>query len=100
MAQGRATIKHRVKLAADERRELEQLVRRGAAGWKLRRAQALLKCDQGEAGPGWPDAQVARAFDAASTRLLRDVSDSTRLSYAYVGALYPCLIKQNLCAIS
>ena len=44
MAQGRATIKHRVKLTTDERRTLEQLVRHGrAAGWKLRRAQALLK---------------------------------------------------------
>ena len=63
MAQGRAAIKHRVKLTDDERRELEQLLRRGAAGWKLRRAQALLKCDEGEGGPGWPDAQVAEAFD-------------------------------------
>ena len=32
MAQGRATIKHRVKLTADERDEFERLVRRGAAG--------------------------------------------------------------------
>jgi hypothetical protein len=62
MAQGRAVIKHRVKLTMDERRELEQLLRRGAAGWKLQRAQALLKCDESDDGPGWPDAKIAEAF--------------------------------------
>jgi len=62
MAQGRAAIKHRVKLTADERRELEQLIRRGAAGWKLQRTQALLKCDEGDDGPGWPDVRIAEAF--------------------------------------
>ena len=56
MAQGRAQTKHRVKLTAYERQTLEQLVGQGrAAGWKLRRAQALLKCDQGKDGPAWPD---------------------------------------------
>lgn len=64
MAQGRATTKHRVKLTADERQTLEQLVRQGrAAGWKLQRAQALLKCDEGEQGPGWSDPTIAEAFD-------------------------------------
>ena len=64
MAQGRATTKHRVKLTIDERQTLEQLVCRGrAAGWKLRRAQALLKCDEGKEGPAWPDAKIAEAFD-------------------------------------
>jgi len=62
MAQGRAAIKHRVKLTDDERNELAQLIRRGAAGWKVQRAQALLKCDEGEGGPGWPDTQIAEAF--------------------------------------
>lgn len=62
MAEGRAAIKHRVKLTDDERRELTQLIRRGAAGWKLQRAQALLKCDEGEGGPAWCDARIAEAF--------------------------------------
>lgn len=70
MAQGRAKAKHRVKLTADERRELEQLVRRGkAAGWKLRRAAALLKCDEGGVGPAWPDAKIAEAFDVTTRSL-------------------------------
>ena len=70
MAHGRAAVKHRVKLTADERRELQQLVRAGrAAGWKLRRAQALLKCDEGEGGPGWSDARIAQAFDVTTRSL-------------------------------
>src|SRR5689334_9703147 len=52
-----------LKLTAEERRDLESVVKRGrAAAWKVQRAQALLKCDQGAAGPGWTDAQVAEAF--------------------------------------
>ena len=70
MAQGRATTKHAVKLTADERRELEQLTRRGrAAGWKLRRAQALLKCDASDDGPGWADAKIAEALDVTTRSL-------------------------------
>lgn len=67
MAQGRASgkrrDKYRVKLTVDERDELRQLVRKGkAAGWKLTRAQVLLKCDEGNGGPAWPDAKIAEAF--------------------------------------
>ena len=72
MAQGRANTKHTVKLTADERETLSQLVRYGrAAGWKLRRARALLKCDDGPGGPGWPDARIAEAFDV-TTRCLEN----------------------------
>lgn len=69
MAQGRASIKHRVKLTDDERDVLAHLIRRGAAGWKVQRAQALLKCDEGEGGPGWTDAQIAEAFDVTTRSL-------------------------------
>jgi transposase-like protein len=52
-----------VKLTAEERTELAGLVRKGkAAGWKIQRAQALLKCDQGPDGPGWIDQRIADAF--------------------------------------
>jgi Homeodomain-like domain len=55
--------KYVVKLTADERGELEQVVSKGkAAAWKVQRAQALLKCDQGADGPGWADARIAEAF--------------------------------------
>ena len=74
MAQGRASgkrrDKYRVKLTADERAELRQLVRKGrAAGWKLTRAQALLKCDEGDDGPAWPDAKIAEALDVTTRSL-------------------------------
>jgi transposase-like protein len=62
--------KYVLKLTAEERSELEQLVKKGkAAGWKLQRAQALLRCDQGPDGPGWTDAWVAAAY-GCSTRSL------------------------------
>lgn len=70
MAQGRASDKHRVKLTADERATLERLVRQGrTAGWKLRRAQALLKCDESEGGAAWPDSRIAQAFDVTTRSL-------------------------------
>lgn len=53
-----------LKLTQEERVELESVARSGkAAGWKIQRAQALLKCDQGCEGPGWIDQRVAEAFD-------------------------------------
>jgi len=55
--------KYVLKLTAEERRELQQLVRKGkAAAWKVQRCQALLQCDQGPDGPAWTDAQVAAAY--------------------------------------
>jgi hypothetical protein len=50
-------------LTAEESGELQQLVKKGkVAGWKLRRAQALLHCDQGPDGPAWTDERVAEAY--------------------------------------
>ena len=55
--------KYVLKLAAGEQAELEQVVKRGkAAAWKVQRAQALLKHDQGAHGPGWTDERIAEAF--------------------------------------
>jgi transposase len=57
---------YRVTLTADERAELEALVRKGTgAAQRLTRARILLKADQGPDGPAWPDAQVADALDVA-----------------------------------
>jgi transposase len=59
-----------VKLTDEERKELEWVVKRGkSAAWKIQRAQALLKCDRGPAGPAWLDDQIAEAF-ACTTRSL------------------------------
>jgi hypothetical protein len=57
-------------LTADERDELEQLVKQGkAAGWKLQRARALLQCDPGPHGPGWTDELVAAAYGCTTRSL-------------------------------
>ena len=55
--------KYVVKLTADERERYERLVHTGkSAAWKIQRAQALLKAEQGVQGPGWDDARIAEAF--------------------------------------
>ena len=62
--------KYILKLTAEERDDLERLVRRGhVAGWKVQRAQALLKCDQGPEGPAWADARIAEAFGVTTRSL-------------------------------
>jgi hypothetical protein len=62
--------KYVLKLTSEEREALEQVVKKGkSAAWKLQRAQALLQCDQGEAGAGWPDEQVAQAYGCTTRSL-------------------------------
>jgi transposase len=62
--------KYVLKLTTEERAELTRLVRKGkVAGWKLQRAQALLKCDQGPEGPAWTDAEIAEAFGVTTRSL-------------------------------
>jgi hypothetical protein len=57
---------YRVTLTADERAELEALVRKGTgAALRLTRARVLLKADQGDDGPAWPDTEIAGALDVA-----------------------------------
>ena len=55
---------YRVKLIAEERAYLEQLVAKGtAAARTLTHARILLKADEGEQGPGWTDEQIAAALE-------------------------------------
>lgn len=59
-----------LKLTPAERAELLGVVKRGkSAAWKVQRAQALLKCDQGSEGPGWTDKQIAEAFGCTTRSL-------------------------------
>ena len=59
-----------LKLTEEERTELWQVVKKGkAAAWKVQRAQALLKCDQGRDGLGWTDERIAEAFGCTSRSL-------------------------------
>lgn len=62
--------KYVLKLTAEERDELQRLVRKGrVAGWKVQRAQALLHCDQASDGPAWTDERIAEAFGVTTRSL-------------------------------
>jgi hypothetical protein len=62
--------KYVLKLTAQERAELEQVVRKGrVAAWKVQRAQCLLQCDQGPDGPAWTDEQIAAAYHVTTRSL-------------------------------
>ena len=69
---GRVVVpkKYVLKLTAEERAELQQLVRKGrVAGWKVQRAHALLQCDQGPGGPAWTDEHIAEAYGVTTRSL-------------------------------
>lgn len=52
-----------VRLEAEERQELERLVRVGkAAAYKIRHANVLLAVDESEQGPGCKDEEVSRTL--------------------------------------
>jgi hypothetical protein len=62
--------KYILKLTDEERTELEHLVRKGhVAGWKVQRAQALLKFDQAPGGPAWTDERIAEAYGVTTRSL-------------------------------
>lgn len=64
------TRKYVLKLTTDERTWLQAMVSKGkTAAWKMRHAQALLKMDQGDDGPGWDDARIAEAFGMTTRSL-------------------------------
>ena len=55
--------KYVVRLDEEERGRLQEMVDRGRGSKTIRnRALILLKADEGEHGPGWPDTKVADAF--------------------------------------
>lgn len=65
---------HRMKLTDDERDTLSRVAegKRGKlkiAAWKVQRANALLKCDESEQGPAWPDEKIAEAFGMTTRSL-------------------------------
>ena len=67
---------YRIKLT-DEERETFAQVSKGKPGrltiaaWKVQRANAMLKCDESEGAPAWPDQDIAEAF-ATTTRSIEN----------------------------
>jgi len=57
------TKRYLVTLTADEREQLEVLVRAGRRSARtITRARILLKADQADGGPAWEDGRIAEAF--------------------------------------
>ena len=68
--------KHVLQLAESERQHLLEVAKgardgQAIAQWKVTRAKALLKCDQGQLGPAWSDRQIADTL-AVTERPLRN----------------------------
>ena len=58
--------KYLVTLTAEERQQLQDLIAAGkAAARKLAHARILLKADQAEGGPAWPDGPIAEALEVS-----------------------------------
>jgi transposase len=64
--------KYRLKLSAEERAELEGMLRKGkGAARVLTRARILLKADCGPDGPNWDDATIAEALEVGESTVHR-----------------------------
>ena len=71
-AQQVAVKKYVVKLSAEEREQLNTLIRTGKhRARQLMKARILLKADVSEAGEGWSDSQIASALDTTVNTVAR-----------------------------
>src|SRR4026209_2140413 len=67
-----AVKKYVVRLSAQEREQLQALVRRGKGpARRLLKARILLKADVSEGGPGWSDSKIIVALDTSASMLYR-----------------------------
>lgn len=67
-----AVKKYVVRLSAEERQQLETLIRRGkGAARRLLKARILLKADVSEAGAGWSDSKIIAALDTSASMIYR-----------------------------
>jgi transposase len=61
-----------VRLSAEEREQLQVLLRRGKGpARRLLKARILLKADISEAGPGWSDNKIIVALDTSASMIYR-----------------------------
>ena len=64
--------KYLVTLTAEERQSLHDLITAGkASARKLAHARILLKADQADGGPAWPDERIAEALDVGPSTIAR-----------------------------
>src|ERR1700740_3288577 len=61
-----------VRLSADEREQLETLIRKGKSpAQRLLKARILLKADISEAGDGWSDSKIMAALETSASMVYR-----------------------------
>ena len=61
-----------VRLSADEREQLEALIRKGKSpAQRLLKARILLKADVSEAGEGWSDSRIIQALETSVSMVYR-----------------------------
>src|ERR1700747_2065986 len=61
-----------VRLSADEREQLEALIRKGRSpAQRLLKARILLKADVSERGEGWSDSRIIEALDTSASMVYR-----------------------------
>lgn len=64
--------KYRVCLTADERDQVEAIIRTGHVAARVQtHARSLLKTDQGQRGPAWADETIAEACEVSSQTVHR-----------------------------
>jgi transposase len=67
-----AVKRYVVRLSADEREQLEALIRKGKSpAQRLLKARILLKADASEAGEGWSDSRIIKALDTSVSMVYR-----------------------------
>ena len=67
-----AVKKYVVRLSAEEREQLQALIRKGKSPAKrLLKARILLKADVSDAGEGWSDSKIIAALDTSASMAYR-----------------------------
>jgi len=67
-----AVKKYVVRLTAEERQYLDELIRKGKSpAQRLMEARILLKADGGEGGEGWSDSKIIEALDTSVSMVYR-----------------------------
>ena len=67
-----AVKKYVVRLSAEERAQLDELIRKGKRSAQLlTKARILLKADVSDAGEGWSDSRIAAALDTSIANVER-----------------------------
>ena len=67
-----AVKRYVVRLSAEERAYLDELIRKGKSpAQRLMKARILLKADVGEGGEGWSDCRIIEALETSASMIYR-----------------------------